>query len=240
MFLGRRSAQAEYFDLPGRPASEVEAEFRDLDRINRFFQFARPFQEKLPGWFGPERCRRLDILDVGAGTGLLGQTLSHWAAQREWDWRFTNLDANSDAPPVDALAKRVTGSALQLPFTDASFDLVIASQMTHHLSDEQVVVHLREAWRVTRDAVMISDMHRNLGLYAMLWLTTLMLGAGREVRADGLTSVKRSFRCDELRSLARQAGLGDVRVKLYYGARILLFARKGDTGDGENVSDKMG
>ena len=63
----------------------------------------------------------------------------------------------------------VTGSALQLPFADGSFDLVVASQMTHHLTDEEVVQHWREAWRVTRDAIFICDLHRNAGFYALLW-----------------------------------------------------------------------
>ena len=31
----------------------------------------------------------------------------------------------------------VVGSALQLPFADGSFDLVVASQMTHHLTNEK-------------------------------------------------------------------------------------------------------
>jgi ubiquinone/menaquinone biosynthesis C-methylase UbiE len=227
MFLDRRSEQAEYFDLPGRTASEIEAEFRDLDRINRFFQFARPFQDKLPAWLGTDQCRQLQILDVGAGTGFLGRTLSAWAAKRGWDWRFTNLDANADTPQCDAAAVRVVGSALQMPFADASFDLVIASQMTHHFNDEQVVVHLREAWRVTRDAVMISDLHRNVGLRVLLWVGAMILRVGPEVRSDGMISVARGFRPDEFRQLARQSGLENVRVNLHFGARILLFARKG-------------
>jgi SAM-dependent methyltransferase len=226
MFFVRRSTQAEYFDLPGRAESETLAEFRDLDRLNRFFLFAKPFEDLLPRWLGAERCVRLEFLDIGAGTGLLGRTLSVWAEKRGWDWRFTNLDANPLAQKTTRVARVVTGSALALPFPDGSFDVVLASQMTHHLSDEQVVIHLREAWRVTRGAVMISDLHRNAGLYAMLWLAPWLMGASRPVRADALISVRRGFHLAELRELAGRAGLTEAKVWLYYGTRILLQAKK--------------
>ncbi len=219
--------QAEYFDRPGLPVAERAAAFAELDRINRLFHFTHPFASSLPGWLGRERCARLEILDVGAGSGLLSETLSTWAAKRGWDWRFTNLDAN----PLPALktvrAKSRVGSALELPFAENSFDLVVASQMTHHLSDPEVVQHWREAWRVTRDGLFICDLHRNPGLYSMLWLTMSVLRTNRALREDGLISVKRGFRRREWRDLADRAGISDAHVWLYYGTRIVLQARKG-------------
>ena len=161
------------------PEAERAGAFRELDRINRLFHFSHPFVSRLPSLAGKKRCERLEILDVGAGTGLLGERLSAWAQRRGWDWRFTNLDANPVALKSGGTAKSVTGSALQLPFADSSFDLVVASQMTHHLTDEEVVQHWREAWRVTRDAMFICDLHRNAGLYAMLWLTMRVMRASR-------------------------------------------------------------
>jgi SAM-dependent methyltransferase len=228
MFFHRRSAQAEYFDLPDRPESETAAAFRDLDRLNRVFLFGRPIEEVVPKWLGHERCQQFDILDLGAGTGLMGKLLSAWAAKRGWCWRFTNLDTNRSALKLGGAPRAVAGSALALPFTDENFDLVIASQMTHHLTDAEIVLHWREAWRVTRDALFICDLHRNAGLYAMLWLATRMMGIGQPVREDALTSVQRGFRLREWRALAKQAGLADARVWLYYGTRIVMQARKRD------------
>jgi SAM-dependent methyltransferase len=226
MFFRRRSTQAEYFDLHAQSEAVVLNTYRELDRMNRFFGFTRPFREMLPPWLGNERCSRLDILDVGAGTGLLAQMLSRWAQQRGWTWRFTNLDSNPAAIRHCAMPNAVNGSCLALPFTDGSFDLVIASQMTHHLTDEEVVVHLREAWRVTRHAMFICDLHRNAGLYTMLWLSTILFRMNRLVRQDALISVKRGFRGHELRGFALEAGLGNAEVKLSYGTRIVLLARK--------------
>ena len=226
MFLSQRSTQAEYFDLPDRTEAEVAASFRDLNRVNSLFRFTHPFEAVLPGWLGGKICERLNILDVGAGTGLLGKQLTTWAGQRGWQWRFTNLDSNPIALRIGDNPGSVVGSALQLPFADGSFDLVVASQMTHHLTDEQVVTHWREMWRVTRDAVFVSDLHRNAGLYFLVWLTLHLLRAERRVMEDGLISVRRGFRRGEWRALAAQAGIPRANIWRYHGTRIVLQARK--------------
>jgi ubiquinone/menaquinone biosynthesis C-methylase UbiE len=226
MFFRERSAQAEFFDTPGLSGAERAEAFRELDRLNRLFKFSHPFVSRLPSWLGKKRCEKLEILDVGAGTGLLGERLAAWARRRGWDWRFTNLDANPVHLNSGNAAKTVTGSALELPFADGSFDLVVASQMTHHLTDEQVVRHWREAWRVTRDAMFICDLHRNAGLYVMLWVSMRLMRTSRTLREDGLISVRRGFRRTEWRELAAHAEIPNAEVWLYYGTRIVLQARK--------------
>src|SRR5271154_142157 len=226
MFLSQRSTQTEYFDLPGRTEAEVSASFRDLNRVNSFFRFSHPFETVLPAWLGRKKCERLEILDVGAGTGLLGKKLTAWAQQRGWQWNFTNLDTNPLALKLGNLPDGVVGSALQLPFADGSFDLVVASQMTHHLTDEQIVTHWREAWRVTRDAIFICDLHRNAMLYALVWLTLHLMRADRTVLEDGLISVRRGFRRGEWRGLATRAGICEAKIWRYHGTRIVMQARK--------------
>jgi ubiquinone/menaquinone biosynthesis C-methylase UbiE len=228
MFFSRRSTQAEYFDLRGRSEAETITSFRDLDRLNLSFRFSHPFVRSLPAWLGPERCQQLDILDLGAGTGLLGRRLAAWARARGWSWRFTNLDLNGVALRFGEASRAVVGSVTALPFADNSFDLAIASQMTHHLSDGEIVAHLREAWRVTRDALLICDLHRSAWLYALLWCSMRPMGIDRTVREDALRSVKRGFRLREWRDWARQAGLAEIQVRLRDCTRIVLQARKGD------------
>jgi SAM-dependent methyltransferase len=226
MFLRHRSTQTEYFDLPDRNEAEIAASFRDLNRVNSLFRFTHPFESVLPLWLGRKNCAQLEILDVGAGTGLLGKQLTEWAGRQGWQWRFTNLDSNPLALKIGNPPASVVGSALQLPFADASFDLVVASQMSHHLTDADVVTHWREAWRVTRDAVFICDLHRNAGLYALLWLTLRLMRANPTVLEDGLISVQRGFRLGEWRELAIKAGIPAAHVWRYHGTRIVLQARK--------------
>ncbi|MGN6555715.1 MAG: class I SAM-dependent methyltransferase, partial [Verrucomicrobiota bacterium] len=165
MFLRRRATQAEYFDSLDRPHAEMVEAYASLASVNRLFLFAEPFQRLLPRFLELQNCGSLSILDLGAGDGLLGTSLSEWAAKKHgWKWRFTNLDINLPALRLNEHGQNVAGSALALPFRDNSFDVVIASQMTHHFSDAEVVQHLREAWRVTRRAIFLSDLHRGPAL----------------------------------------------------------------------------
>lgn len=221
MFLSRRSMQAEYFDAE-RPEHEVREFYQSLNAVNRLFGFAQPFQHWLPSLLDPKRCENLSILDVGAGDGTLGRVLSQWAANRNWSWKVTNLDSSWAALRLNSASPNVVGSALALPFRNSSFDIVISSQMAHHLSDAEVERLLSEASRVAHRAVIVSDLHRNLVLYLILWLLFRTRAYPRAFCADGLLSVKRGWRVPELKALAMRAEMPRAMVTVHFGARVVL------------------
>ena len=227
MFLSRRTAQAEYFDSPERTPGEIRAAYRQLARVNRLFRVSHPFESHLPRWLGEERCRHLELLDLGGGDGTLARLLEAWSARRGWRWNITSVDLNALLWRSIGSKRAVVGDVLALPFRDASFDVVISSQMTHHLLDEaQIIHHFDEAWRVTRDAVMLTDLHRNIGLYLAVCVATALVGCTAPLRSDGRLSVARSFRVREWRALAERAGIPGADVSVYFGSRILLKARR--------------
>jgi SAM-dependent methyltransferase len=225
MFLRRRTMQAEYFDAQ-RPEAELADFYRSLGRVNRFFAFAQLFERLVPENVRADNCQSLSLLDLGAGDGALGKELNGWAARRHWNWQVTNLDYSLAALRLNPAARNVVASAVALPFRAASYDLVISSQMAHHLADDAVVQLLREAWRVARYGILISDLHRNLLLYSTLWLVLNAQRHPHNFRADGLLSVRRGWRAGELKRLGILAGLPTARVTVLFGARIILQAWK--------------
>jgi 2-polyprenyl-3-methyl-5-hydroxy-6-metoxy-1,4-benzoquinol methylase len=227
MFLRQRAAESEKFDAPDRSAGQVAEGYRWLGRFNRLLHFAEPFQRLLPAWLGAGNCREFTLLDLGAGDGSLGRTLAAWAARRGWDWRVTSLEINPLALHLAPGGRRVVGSATALPFAEDAFDVVIATQMTHHLpTDDDVVAHFREAWRVARRGLFLNDLHRNAALFGVIWLLVHALRCPRDFRADGLLSVRRGWRVPEWRALSARAGIPHARVWLYHGAKVMLQARK--------------
>lgn len=225
--MRHRATQAECFDAPGRDLEIVRSDYGWLARVNQITRFAWPFQHLIPATLGRDACTRLRLLDVGAGDGRLADTLEAWARQRGWDWQVTSLDYN---PLCASFATRpiVVGSATALPFPDQAFDVVVASTMTHHLTDAEVEAHFREAARVADRLVLIVDLHRNPLFAAILWALLIALRAPRHFRADGILSVRRGWRVPEWRALARRAGLAGAQVKAWWAMLVVLCWKRPD------------
>ena len=90
-----------------------------------------------------------DVLDVGSGPGMLAAEM---AAEVGPDGRVAGVDPSES---MLALATRrtdaaefVAGGALELPFPDASFDVVVSTQVLEYVED--VAGALAEARRVLR------------------------------------------------------------------------------------------
>lgn len=224
MTLRQRSREPEIFDDASRPVADVAADYAQLARVNRVFRHADPFTRVLQRTGLPQSHPRLSFLEIGAGAGQLAADLAAWATRRGWTWTFTCLDQSPVACSLNPCACKVIGDATQLPFPDAGFDLVIASQMTHHLPDDRVIQHFREAWRVARRGVVVSDLHRHPFLYGLLLLSVPFLSLSPRMRRDGLLSVRRGFRTREWQDFAAQAGIPKARVEVQFGCRIVLSA----------------
>ena len=131
----------------------------------------------------------------------------------------------------DSIAS-VRADALRLPFGDGAFDYAVCSLFTHHFTDEGVVLVLREMARVARRRVFVIDLHRHALAYLLYTTAGRLLVRTALVREDGALSILRSFRPDELRRLASDAGLREIEVRRRFPFRLVL------SGASDNISHR--
>ncbi len=120
------------------------------------------------------------ILDVATGPGVLLCCLSREypaAAVTGLDLSHAMLGVARDRIEAEGLAERVRlvhGSDYEMPFADASFDLLLATETIHML--DELPAFLREARRVLAPGgrLVILDHPRDVSLpiYALMWMTT--------------------------------------------------------------------
>lgn len=94
-----------------------------------------------------------EVVDIGAGTGLLSLALAE-QVQQLWALDIAPamgeyLRAKAASAGLDNV-QAVTASAISLPLVDESADLVVSNYCFHHLSDQDKHQALAEARRVLR------------------------------------------------------------------------------------------
>jgi 2-polyprenyl-3-methyl-5-hydroxy-6-metoxy-1,4-benzoquinol methylase len=214
--LGKRLILPELLDT--LPPDQARASLGDLVRINRRWgghsTLRHLLRESVPD------TQSFSLLDVGAASGDMGACVRRWYPAA----RVTSLDY-VESHLAASQGDRVAGDAFRLPFRRASFDYVFCSLFLHHFRDEQVIELLRKFGEVARKAVLAIDLERNpIPYYFMAWSWPL-LGWDPVTVHDGAISVEAAFRGKELKELARRAGLGNPRVRVFRPAfRIALSA----------------
>jgi SAM-dependent methyltransferase len=148
-------------------------------------------RRKILAEFVEEICRQVTdrrprILDVGCGTGANLLMLSKYGEAE-------GVDISEDALSFcreRGLDKVRLGAGEQLPYEDATFDLVTALDVVEHMDDD--LAGLREMRRVLRP-----------GGRALLFVPTFMFLWGLQ---DDVSNHRRRYRLPELRRVLEQAG----------------------------------
>lgn len=112
--------------------------------------------------------------------------------------------------------------ALGLPYDENAVDIVHAALFLHHFHGEAAVRLLAEMRRIAGRGLLVNDLHRHLLAYVGIWLLSRGLGMAPMVKHDGPISVRRGFRRDELRSLARRAQLPPPTIRWHWAFRWTL------------------
>lgn len=158
------------------------------------------------------------VLDVGCGTGVLARAAADHVAD---DDQVTGLDLNEGMLAVAGrLRPQINwrqGDATHLPFSDASFDVVMSQFALMYFPDR--VAALKEKWRVLRPggrlAIAVWGPFELATGYVIL--TEIAQRWGGQAAADVLTAPFALGDKDEVRDLFTIAGITEVIVELWPG-----------------------
>lgn len=207
----KRFVEEELLDLDTGTPREVQASLDDLRNINRMLGgntlHKRLFAQAAAGTSGPLR-----VLEVAAGRADVLQAALLPLQKQGRALTISLLDVRPDHLPRPehwnpSLPKPelFAGNALHLPFADDSFDILSCSLFLHHLEPEQIQQFLKEAFRVTRTAVVVNDPERRRANWLFAKLGFLVFRS-RITSYDALVSIRRAYTLQEMRSVLEKSG----------------------------------
>lgn len=232
MLTPKRIYVEELLDAGEGTDEDVARNLADLRRINRFLGGTRVVLNALSSFIAEERADRLSLLDVGTGSADIPGAVVEWCRERgiastvcALDLSERNLMIARRDLGVNREIEFVRADSLRLPFARRSFDFVTASLFLHHFRDDDVVRLLADFASVANRAIIVNDLVRNMVPYYFARLTGGFLATSYLTRNDGPVSVLRGFTAEELKDLARRAGLVSFEVKRSFPYRLSLTAR---------------
>lgn len=184
----------------------------DLGKLHRTYSGFRVLNPVVAGWRRTYRklIRPLlsdtevrTLLDVGSGGGDVARNLARWAARDGLLLRVTGIDPDPRAHAYAAALPPVEGVSFQrtwLHDVDEVFDFVVSNHVLHHLDDAPGF--LDQSAQRARVLSVHSDLARSRFAYAAFGILSAPFFPGSFIRADGLTSLRRSFTVAELREIA--------------------------------------
>ena len=221
--LSRRATAPELLD-EGVPEEEARRSLGDLRLVNRWLGGRRSLGDAVRPYLR-EGGR---LLDVGCGSADLPAFLI-----RSFPGRVTavGLDIKPlhlrEAPPE---VHRVVADVRTLPFLPRSFDVVTASLFLHHFDAPEVPRVLRALFDLSRRALVVNDLRRArvpliFGRAVFPWVFQSPVSV-----SDGLLSIRRGFRAEELRAGFAEAHIDRVTIRRRFPYRLVAVAERASEG----------
>lgn len=220
----RRQVIPELLDADLGAPAEVADSFADLRRISAWFGGTATTVSRMRRVAETSDSRTLSLLEVAAGDGALPEKAQLQLARRGIAVELTLMD-RIPSHLKGAIASKVCGDALQLPFRDGCFDVVSCSLFAHHLEPSELRQFVREGLRVCRRAVLLNDLVRSR-VHLGLVYAGLPLFRSRLTRHDAPASVRRAYTVDEMRQVLCDIPEARVEISRHYLYRMGVLVWK--------------
>jgi 2-polyprenyl-3-methyl-5-hydroxy-6-metoxy-1,4-benzoquinol methylase len=215
-------------DRPDLDFSRHRRALAGLARLNRWSNSAGIFWPAIAE-LAVEVGTPLRILDLASGGGDVSLAIGRRARQAGIAVEICGLDVSAQAVAIASDRARRGGVAVRFDQLDVlaeelptGYDVIISSLFFHHLDGPEAVALLAKMAAAARHRVLVNDLERSRRGVLLAHLAARLLTLSPVVWVDAPRSVRAAFTVEEVRNLARTAGLAGTTVGRRWPCRLLL------------------
>lgn len=232
MFYSRHGKRQNEPELMDDPTCDRETLFRTLRQFERINLLVTPNRSLANALIVDDmqngEPRRL--LDVGAGGGDFARWIVDRAREEGKQLSVVCIDPDRrvcdycvarcrDYPEIET---RCSG----FREVDERFDYVFSNHVLHHLSEAETLALLNHTRSITTRLLLISDLRRVRWAEHGFRLLAGVAFRNSFALADGIASIRRAYRFDELASIVAESAWGGIAsVQSGFPARLTVTAR---------------
>ncbi|SFH40844.1 Methyltransferase domain-containing protein [Pedobacter insulae] len=166
----------------------------------------------------------ISIVDIGCGNGDMLRTLAEYAKKHKLNFLLTGIDANSftiqHAQKLSVNYPNIRYKCADIfdKQTEA-YDIVLCTLTLHHFKDEEITSLLANILPLTKVGIVINDLQRSAIAYYLFKALCFSFKLNDMSREDGLISILRGFKKDDLRRYSHTLKLKSFSIKWKWAFR---------------------
>jgi hypothetical protein len=177
------------------------------------------------------KTKTITIVDLGCGHGDILRDVAKFGRKNSYKFKLIGIDANNAAIDyAKALSKDYPELSFETidifseDFKKQKYDVVLCTLFLHHFKNNEIIPFLKSTVQKASIGVIVNDLHRHKLAYYLFKMIGLFI-KNKMVREDGLTSVLRAFKRNELEAILTKTGV-NFSIKWKWAFRYLWVLKK--------------
>jgi 2-polyprenyl-3-methyl-5-hydroxy-6-metoxy-1,4-benzoquinol methylase len=157
-----------------------------------------------------DSTKTIAIMDVGCGNGDMLRMLADYGKKNNLKFQLIGIDANAftieharslskEYPNISYLCEDIFSDA----FAKLKYDILLCTLTLHHFKKNEIETILNVFQKQATIGIVINDLHRSALAYRLFQSVCWVFQLNRMSREDGLTSILRGFKKNELEDFSK-------------------------------------
>lgn len=223
-----RSNKPEIMDKYEFKGKKLQSILEDLTTVNKWLGGNNVTLKGVINLLdGAPKEETIKIADIGCGNGTVMREIAKWGRENDYKFQLVGIDSNEQAikvaqaecikfPEIDFLNVNV----LNPTFEKHKFDIITTTLTLHHFTDEEIVELLNKCIAQSTYGVVINDLERSINAYYLFMAFSAIFLRTKVAIKDGLTSILKGFKKQELINLSKQIKNAKHQIKWFWAFRF--------------------
>ncbi|MFD1605417.1 methyltransferase domain-containing protein [Flavobacterium artemisiae] len=175
----------------------------------------------------------LTIADIGCGNGDMLRMLARFGKKNDYNFTLIGIDANAFtiqyAEDLSAAFENIEYKCLDifsLEFSSLKYDIALCTLTLHHFTNSEIENVLTQIYNNASTGIVVNDLHRSKTAYRLFQLICSVFGLNEMSRKDGLVSILRGFKKNELEQFSKKLNFKNYTINWKWAFRYQWIIKK--------------
>lgn len=229
-----RTQETEIMDDFSLQGEELRDALNQIARINRLLGGNKLTLHGLKRLLIKSNTNQIiTIADIGCGNGDMLRMLANFGKKNKLNFKLIGIDANDfTINYAKTLSNEYSNIEYQCVdifsenFKNIKYDIVLCTLTLHHFTNNKILNIITIFNKNAKVGIIVNDLHRSKLAYRLFQLICAIFNLNSMSREDGLVSILRGFKKNELEDFSKKLNLKNYSINWKWAFRYQWIIAK--------------